>query len=410
MPELHLKALQEAFPPRRLSILLAIVVALTPFAIDMYLPAMPAMAAYFATGIEQIEISMPLFLIGFAMGQIVGGPVSDNYGRKPIGVAGFSLFTVASVAILFAPDVETLWALRFIQAFGGGFGAVIAAAIVRDLYDGKDSAKIFTLIGLIMMVAPLIAPAIGSILLDSFGWQSIFVVLAIYAVVQIVIIALLLPETQTLRLLRGHQRSGPAQVLGVYWMIITRRQSLGYLLCQAFIVGSMFAFLTEAPFMYIEYYGASANQFPLLFGANIIVMMSFNRLNAKMLDRYSSRQLLRLGITVQLIAVSLLLLLYVTGNLSLWSNVLLIMFAVGPLGIIGPNNMASYLHCFSKNSATANAVMGTLQFGLGAAIGMAVSLLHTGTLLPLFVIMFLSTLVASLVLRISPEPVLAMEN
>jgi len=139
-------------------------------------------------------------------------------------------------------------------------------------------------------------------------------------------------------------------------------------------------------------------------------MMSFNRLNAKLLDRYSSRQLLRLGITVQLIAVSLLLLLYVTGNLSLWSNVLLIMFAVGPLGIIGPNNMASYLHCFSKNSATANAVMGTLQFGLGAAIGMAVSLLHTGTLLPLFVIMFLSTLVASLMLRISPDPGLATAN
>jgi DHA1 family bicyclomycin/chloramphenicol resistance-like MFS transporter len=410
MPELHLKLLQEAFPPRRLSILLAIVVALTPFAIDMYLPAMPAMATFFVTGIDQIEISIPLFLIGFALGQIIGGPVSDNYGRKPIGIAGFSLFTVASVLILFAPTVEALWFLRFIQAFGGGFGAVIAAAIVRDLYDGKDSAKIFTLIGLIMMVAPLIAPAIGSVMLDIFGWQSIFVVLAVYAIVQIVIIGLLLPETQTLRLLRGHQRAGPKEVLGVYRMIITRRQSLGYLLCQAFVVGSMFAFLTEAPFMYIEYYGASASQFPLLFGANIIVMMFFNRLNARMLDRYSSRQLLRLGITVQLISVSSLLILYITGFLSLWSNVLLIMFAVGPLGVIGPNNMASYLQCFSKNSATANAVMGTMQFTMGAGIGMAVSLLHTGTLLPLFSIMFLSTLMASLVLRISPKPDVTAAN
>jgi len=403
MPELHLQALQQAFPPKRLSILLAIVVALTPFAIDMYLPAMPAMAVYFATGIDQIEISMPLFLIGFALGQIIGGPVSDNYGRKPIGIAGFTLFTIASVMILFAPTVESLWVLRFVQAFGGGFGAVIAAAIVRDLYDGKDSAKIFTLIGLIMMVAPLIAPAVGSLMLESFGWQSIFVVLAVYAIVQVMIIGLLLPETKTLRLLRGHKRAGPKQVLGIYKMIITRRQSLGYLLCQAFVVGSMFAFLTEASFMYIEYYGVSTSKFPILFGANILVMMFFNRLNARLLDRYSSRQLLKLGISVQLISVSLLLLLYTTGNLSLWSNVLLIMFSVGPLGIIGPNNMASFLHCFSKNSATANAVMGTLQFALGAAIGMAVSLLHTGTLLPLFSIMFISTLTASLVLRISPE-------
>ncbi len=403
MPEQYLKSLQQAFPPRRLSVLLAIVVALTPFAIDMYLPAMPAMAEYFATGIEQIEISMPLFLIGFALGQIVGGPVSDNYGRKPIGIAGFSLFTVASVLILFAPTVESLWVLRFVQAFGGGFGAVIAAAIVRDLYDGKDSAKIFTLIGLIMMVAPLIAPAVGAFMLEAFGWRSIFVVLAVYAFLQIMIVGLLLPETQKLRLLRGHQRAGPRQVLAVYRMIMTRRQSLGYLLCQAFVVGCMFAYLTEVAFMYIEYYDVSTTNFPLLFGANVLVMMFFNRLNAHLLDRYSSRQLLNLGITVQLTAVSLLLLLYICGTLSLWSNVLLIMFAVGPLGIIGPNNMASFLHCFSKNSATANAVMGTLQFSVGAAMGIAVSLLHNGTLLPLFSLMFTSALVASLTLRISPR-------
>ncbi len=403
MPEFHLKALQDAFPPKRLSLLLAVVVALTPFAIDMYLPAMPAMASYFATGIDKIEISMPLFLIGFALGQIIGGPVSDNYGRKPIGIAGFSLFTLASVMILFASSIEAIWLLRFIQAFGGGFGAVIAAAIVRDLYDGKDSAKIFTLIGLIMMVAPLIAPALGAMFLANFGWKSIFVALSIYAIVQIVIIGLLLPETKTLRLLRGHQRAGPREVLGIYRMILTRRQSLGYLLCQAFVVGSMFAFLTEASFMYIEYYGVSPSSFSLLFGANILLMMFFNRLNAMLLNKYSSRQLLKLGLSVQLIAVSLLLILYVTGMLSLWSNVLLIMFSVGPLGIIGPNNMASFLHCFSKNGATANAVMGTSQFALGAVIGMLVSLLHTGTLLPLFCIMFLSTLTATLLLRVSRE-------
>ncbi len=403
MPEQLLRSLQQTFPPKRLSFLLAIVVALTPFAVDMYLPAMPAMAGYFATGIEQIEMSMPLFLLGFALGQIVGGPVSDNYGRKPIGIAGFSLFTLASVLILYAPTVESLWLLRFVQAFGGGFGAVIAAAIVRDLYDGKDSVRIFTLIGLIMMVAPLVAPAIGALMLDLFGWQSIFMALAIYAVVQIFIIGLLLPETQTLRLLRGHQRVGPRQVLGIYKMIVTRRQSLGYLLCQAFVVGSMFAFLTEASFMYIEYYGVSTSDFPILFGANIIMMMFFNRLNAKLLDRYSSRKLIKLGISVQLIAVSLLLLLYVTGNLSLWSNVLLIMFSIGPIGIIGPNNMAAYLQCFSKNSATANAVMGASQFALGAVIGILISLMHTGSLLPLFSIMFLSTLAASLALRISPD-------
>ena len=186
-------------------------------------------------------------------------------------------------------------------------------------------------------------------------------------------------------------------------MIITRRQSLGYLLCQAFVVATMFAFLTESSFMYIEYYGVSTSKFPILFGANIIVMMLFNRLNAKLLDRHSTRKLIWLGISVQLTSVSLLLILYLSGNLNLWSNVILIMFSIGPIGIIGPNNMSAYLHCFSRNSATANAVMGTSQFALGAAIGVLVSLLHNGTLLPLFSIMFLSTLVAAIVLRISPD-------
>ena len=167
------------YPANRLAPLLAIIVALSPFAIDTYLPAIPAMAEFFTVDIHLIELSIPIYLIGFAFGQIIGGPISDNHGRKWIGIIGLSLFFLSSFAIIYVETVQQLWIFRFIQAFGGGFGLVICAAVVRDLYDGKDAAKIFTLISLIMMIAPLIAPSIGAILLQYYSWKAIFVLLAI---------------------------------------------------------------------------------------------------------------------------------------------------------------------------------------------------------------------------------------
>ncbi len=400
MPEYqrHLDAFKTRYPPSKLAPLLAILVALTPFAIDAYLPAIPAMATEFGVSIHLVEASVPTFLFGFALGQLVGGPVSDNYGRKCIGMAGLGIFTVASVLIALAESAEQLLALRFVQAFGGGFAVVISSAIVRDLYDGRAAARVFSLIGLIMMGAPLIAPAVGSTLLNVSGWRMIFVLLAVYAAALVFVVLRYIPETSQLRALRGKPRSSPRQVAKNYATIFSHPGAMGYLLCQSFIAGGMFVFLTESSFAYIEYFAVSTSVFPILFGANIITMMILNRVNVYLLRNREPEQILKFGIGLQASATLLLLLTTLLMEPRLEIFLPLIMLSMGCMGMIGPNNMACYMSWFPDISGTANAFLGTSQFALGAVMGIIVSHLHNGTLIPMTAMMFLSSFLAILAL------------
>ncbi len=381
----YLNVFRKHYPAKKIAPLLAIIVALSPFAIDTYLPAIPTMAKYFQVDIHLIELSIPIYLIGFALGQLTGGPISDNYGRRWIGIIGLSLFFIASFAIIYVSNVQQLWLFRFIQAFGGGFGLVICAAIVRDLYDGKDAAKIFTLIGFIMMVAPLIAPSVGSIMLQYFNWQAIFMLLAVYAIVQVLVIIIWVPETKKLRKVGGYEHLNLRQVLENYWAIVSHQSALPYLLCSSFVAATMFAFLTEVSFLYIEYFGVTEKKFAWLFGLNIISMMSFNRINHFLLDRWPPRKILKLGLLIQTSSATILLVTALFGMEGLALSVILLMLVIGSFGIIAPNNMACYMGYFPKTSGTANAVIGSSQFALGAVIGLILTYLHNGTPFPMFV-------------------------
>jgi len=385
------------YPAKRLAPLLAIIVALSPFAIDTYLPAIPAMANYFGVNIHLIELSIPIYLIGFALGQIMGGPISDNYGRKWIGIIGLSLFFISSFAIIYVETVNQLWLFRFIQAFGGGFGLVICAAVVRDLYDGKDAAKIFTLISLIMMIAPLIAPSVGAILLQYYSWKAIFTLLAIYSFSQIIAIILFVPETKRLRMVGGYEYLNFNQVIKNYWTIISHKSALTFLLCSSFVASALFSFLTEISFIYIEYYQLSEKMFAWLFGMNIVSMMIFNRINHFLLDKWSPRRILKIGLLIQTSAAFVLLLVGIFQIDELILVVGLLMLIVGSFGIIAPNNMACYMNYFPKTSGTANAVMGSSQFALGAIVSLILAQLHNGTQIPMFSMIFISAFLGLLV-------------
>ena len=403
MYERYLNVFRTHYPAKKLAPLLAVIVALSPFAIDTYLPTMPTMAKSFNVPINFIELSIPIYLIGFALGQIIGGPISDNYGRRKIGSFGLFIFFLASVAIILSESIEQFWALRFLQAFGGGFGLVICAAVVRDLYDGKHAAKIFTLMGFIMMLAPLIAPTIGSILLAYFNWQSIFVLLSIYSFVQIFMIMLFVPETKRLRRVGGYQHLPPVQVIKNYWSIITNRNALPFLLCGSFVASALFAFLTEISFLYIDYFSVTESGFAWLFGMNIVCMMIFNRLNHFLLDKLTPRKILRIGLLIQNTAALILLSSAIFQFLNLYLVVALLMLIIGSFGIIAPNNMACYMKNFPMTSGTANAVNGASQFTFGAIIGLGLSFLHNGTPIPMFSVIFISTILSFISFRFSKE-------
>ncbi|KZB56194.1 multidrug effflux MFS transporter [Thalassospira xiamenensis] len=364
---------------QRLAILLAALIATAPFAIDTYLPAIPAMAADFGAPTHNVEVSISMFLIGFALGQLIGGPLSDRVGRRPVALIGLVIYIITSAIIIFVDSSFSLNVMRFIQAIGGGFALVIVGASVRDLFDGKDAARMFALIAVIMMIAPLVAPTVGSALLVYFQWQAIFVLLVIYGSVMLVIVWFKLPETTRLR----PRYAGPARrVWWTYLEVLRTRKAVGFMLAHTGASAVMFSFLTDSPFMYIDYFGVSPSQFPYLFGANVIVIVICNRLNNPLLKRLECHQILAIGTALQLAAVIGLFIAVNAFEPSLYAVVPLVMVAVGMIGLTAPNATAAFMQYFPHIGGTATALMGTIQFATGALAGTIIGQVHDGSLLP----------------------------
>ncbi|WP_193163288.1 multidrug effflux MFS transporter [Microbulbifer hainanensis] len=383
-------------PPRWLALWLAALVALTPFSIDSYLPAIPAMAAALDTEVARVQHSVSSFLLGFAIGQLLGGPLSDRWGRRTVGTIGLSIYIGSSLLILFASHVDHLIALRLCQAIGGGFATVICAAIVRDLYSGREAARIISLISTMMLVAPLIAPVIGSALLTTAGWQSIFIFLLSYATAMLVLVRMLLPETVS-RFSRARRQRGPKRdLLRSYKQVLGQRRALGFLLAQACISGSMFIYITTAPFVFMQYFGVPASRFPLFFGACVLGLICMVQLNIRLLKRFEPRRILLAGISLQLVGCSLLLLGTLPEGKTLWLWMTPLVMVMASIGITGPNAAACYLEFFPRISGSANALYGATLFIAGGVLGGLVNTLHTDTLTPIAAAMLCCALVALL--------------
>ncbi len=392
--------MKACFSPRVLVILLAAVASLTPFATDTYLPAMPVMAIWFGTHNGMVEMTLGFFFLGYAMGQLIGGPLSDHYGRRMIGGPGVIIFLLATVAIIRAPNIEIVILARFVQAVGCGLITVIAPAVIRDSFSGKESARMFALIIAVMMLTRLIAPALGVVLLNFFDWRMIFVFLAGYAMVSLSIILLCLPERkQPLT-----ERLSMAKVWNGYRRVLTNRRSVGYMITQAFSIGVMYIFITGSAFAYITYYGISTDMFPLLLGANIIILIIFNRLNPLLLKTFSPHQLIGAGITIQILASAALWSVQFIDPHHTYHNIYLvvpiIMLAIGASGIITPNSFACFLEDFGDSSGSATATIVTCQFVIGAILSAILGMLHSDTIGPMTTLMLLSSIISVLSYRL----------
>ncbi|MDI3324104.1 Bcr/CflA family multidrug efflux MFS transporter [Pontibacterium granulatum] len=389
---------------RRLTVLLAMLVAVTPLAIDMYLPAMQMMATDLETPIHRVELSVSGFLLGFAMGQISGGSLSDRWGRKPAVALGLGIFAFTSIALIWVDTIESLLVLRVIQAIGGGIAVVNSSAVVRDLYSGKDMARILSMIAMVMMTAPLLAPMLGAFLATVGGWRLIFAALAGYAILVGILFLWHVPESNK----RDAKSPG---MIAAYLRIVRHRQAMAYILVLSFAFSGMFAFITAAPFTYLEHFGVGVEIFPFLFGANIITMMLFNRINVRLLSRCSPNTLMTAGVCVQCVAGAGLLVASM-ADAPLWSVVVCNMLFVGVLGLIAANATASCLQFFPDISASANAVIGVVEFCMGALVGLMWARMHDGTLVPIASVMFGCALLALFSFfvigskqRLQPEPI-----
>lgn len=368
--------------PLVLAAILAGLVAIGPFAIDTYLPALPVMAGDLNAPIALVQASIPAYLIGGALGQFVGGPLSDQIGRKPVGLFGLGLFLLSSLAIAFSQSVEMLLLLRFTQALGGGSSSVIVAAMVRDSLSGKEAARMMALIGLIMTSAPLVAPALGAGLLLVSGWRLIFVVLALYASLMFVLLKWKVSESRP-RAASVSTRDMLTTMARNYGTVFRNRRALGYVFSMGFGSATMFVFLSTSAFAYMEYFGASEQQFPLLFGANILTMMIMNRAGVYALRWLEPEILCRIGVAILLVSMLALAIYVDTTEPRLAVVVSLIMAGIGMMGLIYPQGIASYLHFFPEQAGAASAILGILQFTLGAICGALVNVMHDGSLQPM---------------------------
>lgn len=361
--------------------MLAGLISVGPLAVDAYLPAMPVIADSLGVSIHQIELTLSVYLVGFALGQLVGGPLSDRYGRRITIFIGLALYLVGGLLSAVSSSIELLLIARLVQAFGGGMGVVNTMAVVRDLYSGREAAAALSRVVMIMMAAPLIAPFLGSALLLISGWRSIFVGLSVYAALLLAVLVWKLPET---RRISTQPNQSPWQR---YLEVLKHRPVLGFLAATAFSQASMFAFITGSSLLYMEYYGVSAQVFPFVFGANILVLILCNRLNVYLLRHASPLRILGLGQLIQLVLGSTLLLVFLIQPPPLWATVGLIMLFIGMQGLIMSNGMASAAEYFPHSAATASAVMNASGFVMGALAGGAVGILGDGSPLPLLGVM-----------------------
>ncbi|QOR38371.1 Bcr/CflA family multidrug efflux MFS transporter [Billgrantia diversa] len=385
-----------ALSPRRVALLVATNTALAPFAIDAYLPAMSALADTIGASIHHTELSLSAFLAGFALGQLLFGPLSDRVGRKPVLLGGLVAFFLASLVITTVDSLSELLAWRFVQALGGGATVVNSAAIVRDCFSGREAAKVMSTMAIIMLLAPLVAPVVGSGLLYLGDWWLIFIFLAGYAAFLMWLMGTRLPETRA----PGSPSASPRQMLGNYLSVLRHREAMGYVCAASMSFAGLFAFITASPFLYLEHYGLSPGLYPLVFGVNVVTMAASNRLNIRLLRWRSPQQNLRLGLAIQLAAATGLALLVATGLESLWTVVPLIMLFAGTIGLIAPNAISSLLDHFHHMSATAAALQGSIQFSCGALAGVLVGAFQIDSAWPMVATMLGASLAGNLGLRL----------
>jgi DHA1 family bicyclomycin/chloramphenicol resistance-like MFS transporter len=361
-------------------IILGTLMAFAPMSIDMYLPALPTIAKHFGAEPTRVQLTLAAFFLGFALGQAFYGPFADRFGRKPPLYFGLVLFFGSSIACAFAPSVEVLIALRFVQALGACANGVIARAMVRDLYEPRDAVRIFSLLTLVFGAAPVLAPLIGGYILLWYGWREIFIALAVFGFVSLAAAAWRLPESRPAHAVRSLRLGS---VLRTYGELLTHREYLGSVLVGGFSLGGLFAYISGSPFVIIELYGVAPEHYGWLFGANALGLVLTSQVNARLVRHYRPQAILLCGIVVQAVAGALLVLQGATGAAGLYGVAVPLFVYVSCIGLTMSNATALAMAPFAGFAGAASALLGTIQFGLAAASSTLVGTIHDGSALPM---------------------------
>ncbi|MFC7707300.1 multidrug effflux MFS transporter [Micromonospora lupini] len=360
----------------QLVLVLGALIAIGPLTIDMYLPALPAITAGLQTTETAVQLTLTGTLVGLALGQLLVGPLSDVVGRRLPLLAGLAAHIVASVLCVFAPNIAVLGALRVLQGLGVAAATVVATAVVRDLFSGASFARIFSRLMLVMGLAPILAPTLGSGLLRWTEWRGVFAALAVLGALLIVVAALQLPETLAVA---RRRHGGVAATLRDYRGLLNDRAFVGLVLVAGLAMAALFAYVSGSSFVLQDQYGLDEQQFGLAFGAGAVGLIGGTQFNVRLLRRYTPQQILISALVAGTAAGLLLVVFAATGFGGLGTLLASLWLVLAAAGLALPNAPALAMSRHSEAAGTAAALLGAVQFGVGALSAPLAGLFGTGS-------------------------------
>jgi DHA1 family bicyclomycin/chloramphenicol resistance-like MFS transporter len=361
-------------------LILGLLSAIGPFSIDMYLPGFPAIAVDLHTSVDMVSYTLASFFIGVCIGQLICGPLLDRFGRKRPLYIGMALYILASVGCALSTSVEALIVFRLFQALGGCVTMVAPRAIIRDLFPVHESAKIFSMMILILGVSPILAPTVGSFLIEDFGWYSVFLLLGAITLLVLLAVIFLLPESKqpdpTFSLKRG-------AIFDSFKIVLKNRQFFMYTLSGSIAAAGLFAYLAGSPFVLLKLHGVSEKGYGIIFAIIASGLITASQLNNFLLKKYSSMQIVKFTLILQTIFGLCLFVGSFFNILGLYGLVTFIFLFLSCQGFNFPNSAALSMEPFEKEAGSASALMGSIQMGFGAAAAAVVGLLNAATALPM---------------------------
>ena len=364
----------------RMALVLGLLSAIGPFAIDMYLPALPAIGVALHADVHAVQMSLMAFFISFAISQIVYGPASDIFGRKPPLYVGIALFIVGSIGCALAPDIGWLIAFRFLQGLGGGAPIVVPRAIVRDLHTGAEATKLMALLMLVFSVSPILAPLIGSMVIEAAGWRAIFWVVTGIGALGLLLTAMALEET---RPPEQRAQSDVASTLRAFALLFRDARFMGLTAVGAFGMASFFIYLANSSFVLIGHYGLTPRQYSLAFAVNAASFIGVSQFAGRLAARYGLPRVVSIAVAGFALAMSALLALNLAGIERLDVMIVMLMLGFGFLGLVVPATSVMALDDHGEIAGAASALMGTLQLVMGAVVIAVMSAFVDGTARPM---------------------------
>lgn len=382
-------------------LILGLLSAIGPFSIDMYLPGFEDIARSLGTTAAIVELSLASYFIGFAVGQILYGPLMDRYGRKKPLYAGLGLYIVATAFCFEARDIHTLIFLRFVQAVGSCGATVAAMTMVRDLFGAKDSAKAFSLLLLVIGASPMIAPTAGAYIVTAFSWRAVFLILGIISMIVTLLTIFFLPESYPAD---RHFSLKPGPIISNFWAVLQVRQFLVFALVEAFAFAGLFAYVTGSSPLFIGFFGVDKRTYGWIFAFLSIAFIVLSQYNSRLLKKYTSHQIIRVALTGQAIVALAFIAGTAAGWLGLGGTIGFLFVFLFFMGFVYPNAAALALAPFDKNAGTASSLLGTLQMGIGALGSVAVSTFGSASAMPMVAVMAGTTVVAMGILMAGGRP------